>query len=141
MECFRGMRKLLMGVPAAFLIVSGAYLGPNNPVSPGQQEQTQLRHEVKVTVKLIQVYVTDKKGNPVLDLTKDDFLIYDEGQKKPITEFERHVLSLPSGAEDAQLEVKETPPLPYRELLPRKFFLFFDFAYNNGIGIEKSRKA
>src|SRR4030067_1895109 len=114
MECFRGMRKLLMGVPFAILILAGPYLGPAKPVSPGKQQQPQLRHEVKVTVKLIQVYVTDKKGNPVLDLNKDDFLIYDEGQKKPITEFERHVLSLPSGAEAAQLEIKETPPLPYR---------------------------
>jgi VWFA-related protein len=135
------MHKPLLGFLTAFLILAGLSIIPDDSSFRAQQEQTQLRHEVKVTVKLIQVYVTDKKGNPVLDLTKDDFLIYDEGQKKPITEFERHVLSLPSGAEDAQLEVKETPPLPYRELLPRKFFLFFDFAYNNGIGIEKSRKA
>src|SRR4030042_192322 len=30
---------------------------------------------------------------------------------------------------------------PTQELLPRKFFLLFDFAFNNGIGLEKARKA
>ena len=135
------MRKLLMGVPAAFLILAGPYLGPDKPVSPGQQEQTQLRHEVKVTVKLIQVYVTDKKGNPVLDLNKDDFLVTDEGQKKPITEFEKHVLLLPLQEEEAQPEVIETSAPPARGLMPRKFFLFFDFAYSNAKGIIKAREA
>ena len=132
------MRKLLRGVPFAILILAGPYLGPDKPVSPGQQEQTQLRHEVKVTVKLIQVYVTDKKGNPILDLAKDDFEIFDEGKPQKITEFERHVF-LPKEA--AQPEVPGTPSPPAQELLPRKFFLLFDFAFNNGIGLEKSRKA
>jgi len=106
-----------------------------------QQEQTQLRHEVTVTLKLIQVYVTDKKGNPVLDLTKDDFLVFDKGQKQTLTEFERHVISLPSPKEMAQPKIISVPAPPARNLLPRKFFLLFDFAFNNGIGLEKARKA
>ncbi|MBP1766222.1 MAG: hypothetical protein H6P98_337 [Candidatus Aminicenantes bacterium] len=106
-----------------------------------RQDQTKPKHEVKVTLKLVQVYVTDKKGNPVLDLTRDDFLIFDEGQKKALTEFERHTLTLPAEKEEAPPEVVETPAPPSRELMPRKFFLFFDFAFNNAIGIEKSRKA
>jgi VWFA-related protein len=135
------MRKLLLGIPAAFIILGGPFLGRDRPVLPGQQEQTQLRHEVKVTVKLIQVYVTDKKGNPVLDLSKDDFLVFDEGKEQKITEFERHVLSRPSPEEEAPSEATETATPPARELMPRKFFLLFDFAFNNGIGIEKARKA
>jgi len=106
-----------------------------------QQEQPQLRHEVKVTLKLIQVYITDKKGNPVLDLTKDDFLVFDKGQKQTLTEFERHVISLPSPKEVVQPEIISTPAPPARDLLPRKFILLFDFAFNNGIGLEKARKA
>jgi VWFA-related protein len=106
-----------------------------------QKEQTQLKHEVKVTLKLVQVYVTVKKGNPVLDLTKDDFLVFDEGQKQALTEFERHVLIVPAEEEKARAEVVETPAPPARELMSRKFFLFFDFAFNNAIGLEKARKA
>jgi VWFA-related protein len=107
-----------------------------------QKEKTPLRHEVEVTLKLIQVYVTDKKGNPVLDLKKEDFILLDNGKQQTITEFERHVLSLPSPKVEAQIEIAKETPLPApRELMSRKFFLFFDFAYNNARGILKAREA
>jgi hypothetical protein len=88
------MKKSLLGLLVFFFAIAGSYPGLDRAVQEAQQQQTQLRHEVKVMLKLIQVYVTDNKGKPVLDLTKDDFLL-----------------------------------------------LFFDFAFNNAIGIEKSRKA
>jgi VWFA-related protein len=106
-----------------------------------QKEQSQLKHEVNVTLKLVQVYVTDKKGKPVLDLAKDDFLVFDEGQKKALTEFERHVQKLPSEKEAAPAEVVETAAPPARELMPRKVFLFLDFAFNNAKGIDKAKEA
>ncbi len=107
-----------------------------------QKEKTPLRHEVEVTLKLIQVYVTDKKGNPVLDLEKEDFILLDNGKQQMITEFEKHVLSLPSPKEEAQIEIAKETPLPApRELISRRFFLFFDFAYNNARGILKAREA
>jgi len=42
-----------------------------------QAPQEELQHEVTVTLKLIQVFVTDKKGNPVKDLTKEDFIVHE----------------------------------------------------------------
>ncbi len=118
-------------------------IGPDSEARPflPWQEQARLKHEVTVTLKLIQVYVTDKKGNPVLDLTKEDFLVFDEGQKEDLTEFERHVLKLPAEKEEAPAEAVRTPAPPARDMMSRKFFLFFDFAFNNAIGIEKARKA
>jgi VWFA-related protein len=104
--------------------------------------QQPLYHEVTVTLKLVQVYVTDKKENPVIDLKKEDFIIYDNGKKQAVTEFEKHILSLPSAKKEIQPEIiKETKIPPPREVLNRKFFLFFDFAYNNPRGILKARKA
>jgi VWFA-related protein len=135
------MRKPTLGLVPFFCILVGSYAGFDRAPIVGQQEQPQLRHEVKVTLKLVQVYVTDKKGNPVLDLSKDDFLVNDEGEKQDLTEFEKHVLTLPSEREAAPAAVVATPASPSRELMPRKFFLFFDYAFNNAIGIEKSRKA
>jgi VWFA-related protein len=118
-------------------------IGPQGKTRPQetQQQQTQLKHEVKVTLKLIQIYVTDKKGNPILDLKKDDFVVYDEGQKQALTEFERHVLRLPGEKKEDRPEVVETPAPPARELMPRKFFLFLDFAFNNAKGIDKTKEA
>ncbi|MBN1271082.1 MAG: VWA domain-containing protein [Candidatus Aminicenantes bacterium] len=95
-----------------------------------------MQHQTAVTLKLVQVYVIDKKGNPVVDLEKEDFLIRDNGQKKQITEFERHILDLSSL--DA---VEESGPSPYAQWMKRKFFLLFDFAFNNTKGIKKAKKA
>ncbi|MGB7294437.1 MAG: hypothetical protein WBC70_02525, partial [Candidatus Aminicenantales bacterium] len=135
------MKKPLLGILAFFFVLSRPYLGLDGFLPGDQQEQTQLRHEVAVTLKLVQVYVTDKKGNPVLDLSKDDFIVYDEGQKQALTEFERHVLRLPGGKEETPPEVVETPAPPARDLMPRKFFLFLDFAFNNAKGIDKTKEA
>jgi VWFA-related protein len=126
----------------AALILLFPLLSPSNPQAQAQKEQSSLQYEVKVTVKLVQVYVTDKKGNPVLDLGKEDFIVYDNGEKKSLTEFEKHVLVLPSAKGELEPpRLIETPAEPARELMPRKFFLFFDFAYNNAIGIQKAKDA
>ncbi len=114
-----------------------ANIGPTRAGSAGQEEakQDQLKYEVQVALKLVQVYVTDKKGNPVNDLTVEDFSILDEGQPQKITDFERHVLT---AAEEGRPKPAAQPD---EELLGRKFFLLFDFAFNNGIGLEKAREA
>jgi len=105
-------------------------------------DQEEIQYEVTITLKLVQVYVTDQKGDPVKDLEKEDFIIYDNGQKQSITEFERHILRLPSAETEVRPEVIRKSSLPKpRELKARKFFLLFDFAYNNARGILKAKKA
>jgi len=115
------------------------------------RNQKTFQHEVTVTLKLIQVYVTDKAGRPVTDLKKDDFEIYDKGKLKQITEFERHLLSLPDVIEKPQVktalhELKKEAPIkpeaaPPPAKMNRKFILFFDFAFNNAKGLLKSKEA
>jgi hypothetical protein len=41
-----------------------------------------------VDVVTVDVVVTDKAGNPVSGLTKDDFTVLDEGRPQPISSFE-----------------------------------------------------
>jgi len=98
-----------------------------------------LQYEVTVTLKLVQVYVTDRKGNPVMDLERSDFLVWDNGKPVKITDFERHIVSLPS--EKRLQEIKPSAVAEAQPALNRKFFLFFDFAFNNAAGILKARKA
>jgi VWFA-related protein len=105
-------------------------------------DQEDLQQEVTVTVKLVQIYVVDKEGNPVTDLTQADFELFDNGKPVKITEFEKHILSLTGekSQEDIQMEKKaEVPQPPPR--LTRKFLLFFDFAFNDGQGILKAKEA
>jgi VWFA-related protein len=125
-----------------FLLFDILFLQASYSDAQKNEDQEEIQHEVTVTLKLVQVYVTDKKGDPVVDLKKEDFVIYDNGKKQAITEFERHILRLPSAETEIQPEAIQETPLPKpRELKARKFFLFFDFAYNNARGILKAKKA
>ena len=101
------------------------------------EAQAKLQYESNVTLKLVQVYVLDKHGNAVTDLTKGDFDLYDEGQAEPITDFEKHELSL----DQAALVLKPAIPSAAVSNTNRKFFFFFDFAFNNRAGISKSSEA
>jgi len=100
-------------------------------------KQESLQYEVTVTLKLIQVYVADKKGSPVTDLNKSDFVLYDNGKLKKITDFEKHILSLP-GKKAEETKPAITPEVPSR--MNRKFFLIFDLAFNSEAGFMNSKK-
>ena len=68
------------------------------PVAPGaadEEQGTELRpiggltfvDEIELTIANLMVYVTDKKGRAITNLTKDDFEIYQDGNLKQITNF------------------------------------------------------
>jgi VWFA-related protein len=140
---FVGMKTFSISAVSLLLVLAGA-LSPETggPSAQEQQEKSDLQYEVAVTLKLVQVYVVDKKGNPVLDLRKEDFVLRDNGRAQAISEFERHSLNLPlPAAEPPPESVEPAPPQPARALLSRKFILLFDFAYNNPKGILKAREA
>ncbi|MFC2157571.1 VWA domain-containing protein [Acidobacteriota bacterium] len=102
----------------------------------------EIQHDVTVTLKLIQVMVTDNEGNPVTDLRKEDFSLFDNGQEQTLTEFEKHNINLPI----VTTKPTKTNPLPVKPslesetLLPRKFFLLFDFAWTDPQMVLKFRK-
>lgn len=95
------------------------------------------QYDVSVTLKLVQVYVIDKQGKPVTDLKRSEFKLYDNGQPRTITEFEAHILSL------GKILPSQRIPVPSEQVLRmnRKFFLFFDFAFNSEAGIITAKKA
>lgn len=117
---------------------------------PGGRQQPldqSLRYDVSVVLKLIHVYVTDKKGNPVPDLAAGDFVVTDNGQPMTVTDFERRTVqsSIEAGPAVAAPRAEATEPAAKPALAARsasrKFFLFFDFAFNNARGLVKARAA
>jgi len=114
----------------------------NSSLLQEEKKQEALQHEVTVVMKLVQVFVTDKKGKPITELTKEDFILYDNGQLQTITDFETHILKRPEVNVEERLE--ETPLPPPQETasrLNRKFFLLLDIERNDGLGMIKSKKA
>lgn len=106
-----------------------------------EKNQETLQHEVSVTLKLVQVYVTDKDGNPVTDLEKSDFTLYENGRLMTITAFEKHFLIKPEKKTDEKIvETKLPPALKIPSRMNRKFFLFLDVDRNDLRGFSKSKK-
>ena len=102
-----------------------------------QQAQTKLQYEVSVTLKLLQVHVSDKTGKPVIDLNQSDFQIRDNGEIKNIVHFERHILS----RTEARPLVEPSVGPASQPKLNRKTLFLFDFAFNDLAGIMKSKRA
>ena len=100
------------------------------------QEKT-IQHDAAAVLKLIQVYVTDGDGRPVMDLEMDHFELFDNGERKLITDFEKHILA------DLQGTISGT--LPERNSaaarLNRKFFFFLDLSGLDEVGVMQSKKA
>jgi VWFA-related protein len=118
---------LLAGVLVLMLALSGALTSQTKP-----DPQKPLQYNVNVTLKLVQVYVTGKGGQPVGDLAAEEFEVIDNGQSVPVTHFEKHFLGKPE-------ETASAPPAGPR--LNRKFFLLFDFGFIDPRGIIKAKNA
>jgi len=132
----------LLAVFAGLSFVASARQDPRPPQDAVRLDKP-LQHSVSVTVKLVQVYVTDRQGKPVRDLGRDDFTLYDNGRLMTLTGFEKHVLEAsPARLQAPAAEEKiVATALPAATSLTRKFFLFFDFANNNPRGVAKAREA
>jgi VWFA-related protein len=113
---------------------------PRASAQARQQAPTEpLQYDVSVTLKLIPVHVIDKSGQPIRDLTKDEFTITDNGKPVIISAFEKHELAAaPSGVETPVPAVTARSYTAPSQILNRRFILFFDFAFNTGHGIVAS---
>ena len=120
-----------------FLISALLCLGTRDaPTYPAGSGQEGLQHEVSVTLKLVQVYVTDRHGRPVTDLIREDFVLFDNGERRDITDFERHLLLPPDStlpAAESESGTRSAEPVS----LNRKFFILLDIVGNDDVGIIK----
>ena len=100
------------------------------------------RDEIELTVMNLIVNVSDKNGEPVTDLTKDDFEVYQDGEPKPVTNFQvytedvfkQYSTSGPSLPPDP-----DTPPSQESELEPRPVHLVMYVDHYNLNPIDRNR--
>ena len=124
------MRRLLLVVVSFGLLFVPAIFGQNfGPLPP-------LTAHVDVNVVNVDVTVTDHKGKPVMNLTRDDFEIFEDGKPMKVSNFsvvEKALLrdTVTSSAAPSQNTAGQTP-----ETVRRKIVLLID---NNYIGnIERN---
>jgi len=132
-------RRSIKKMPPAFRALS-QFLILALPCFPAQQNPAQKipRHDAAAVVKLVPVRVLDQNGCPVMDLKKENFVLYDNKELKTITEFEIHRLE-ESGRMPEKTETA-LGPTPIREM-NRKYFIFLDVQGSGFTGIVNAKKA
>src|SRR5439155_21958734 len=98
-----------------------------------QQSQTplpKLTETIDVKVINVDVVVTDKKGNSIPGLTKDDFELFENGQPKLITNFYevegKKATNVSITAPGAEKPVTTVPPEEMSENLRRRLIFYID---------------
>jgi VWFA-related protein len=123
------VKRLHFSRVISIVLVAALTAGPlaaqqKNPPAP---ETPKLTESIDVRVIGVDVVVTDKKGNSVTGLTKDDFQIFENGTEKPISNFYEI-----EGKTAAQAVVVPTPGVPappkeeINEQLRRRIILYID---------------
>ncbi len=100
------MRRLLLAF-ALLSLLTGAT--PKRPTIPT------LGETIDVNIVNIDVVVTDKSGKRVRGLTKDDFIVLENGKPREISNFAEYASPLPDGV--IQAKSVDSPPAQPRTLL------------------------
>jgi VWFA-related protein len=104
----------------------------------------EIQHDVTITLKLIQVHVMDEEGRPVKDLTKEDFVLFDNGKEQIVTDFERYFLTEKEPeAKELLTDVAATEPADSgssTSQMNRKFFLLIDLDRVSFPNIRRSKE-
>lgn len=116
------------------LAVLIALLGVVLPVFA--QEQPALREQIDVNAVLLDVIVTDEKGNQILGLTKDDFVVTEKGVAQEIdsVDYFTNRRLLDAREENAPFKVERV-----RE--ERYFIFFFDKPQEPGLLFDRLNQA
>jgi VWFA-related protein len=103
---------------------------------PQDQKQRPLRYDTAAVVKLVPVRVLDAEGRPVRGLTKTEFALADNGELRPITEFEVHE----SGERGIPPERARSAAGPVPPEFSRRIFFVLDMQGSDLFGNKDAKK-
>ena len=107
------IRRVLFALALLVALVALTGATPKRPVIPS------LGETIEVNIVNLDVVVTDKSGKRVHGLTKDDFVVLENGKPRELSNFAEYASPLPPGEIDAEIEPKsiESPPAQPRTVL------------------------
>ena len=140
--------RTLLGVAAVALMLltpSSAPMRAQQPATPQPPPEppapTQPSFRVEANFVRVDVYPTNAKGEPITDLTADDFEVLEDNSPQKVTQFERVALSTttareerrdPVSADDGRRQAAD----PRR----RVFVIFLDTWHTDFAGAVRARK-
>jgi VWFA-related protein len=109
--------------------------------------QTPPRETIEVTVVEVPVTVVDRDGKPVRGLTRENFELYDDNQRRALTHFDavdlstRTRVAAAAAPAVASAEEVEEGPLPEQRPYMRNFMLLFDVSDSSPATLKRAREA
>ena len=126
------MRSLFrIGVAGALSVLFAASAGSQ---AQNKESQTTVREEARVVVVEVPVNVLGRDGRPVEGLTAEDFEVYDDGKRQPVTGFE--VLD-----QRKPLPAAAPGEAPINPAASRHFLIVFDLSFASSHGIVLARRS
>lgn len=149
MTARRRIRRAAAAAAMSVLLGTGAP-GRQTPATAGASQGTRLR--VTTELVLVNVIARDKKGNLIKDLKREDFTVYEDGQKQQVSsfDFENVEATLTAGAaESTTTGASETvkpagnagKPETANTQDRRLMVLFFDFSAMQPEDIDRAVNA
>ncbi len=105
---------------AAVIFSATALVAQQPQQQPQPAEIPRLTESIDIRVINVDVVVTDKKGNPVRNLAKDEFELYENGVPKPISNFYEVEGSKPRNVVNAPAPGAQAQPAPAPAPAPRE---------------------
>ncbi|HUX06336.1 MAG TPA: VWA domain-containing protein [Acidobacteriota bacterium] len=113
-------------------------LAQEDAVRPQRIKETEFRKYVAINYILLDVIITDRDGNYVRNLTKDDFEIFENGRKIRIESIDEYQI-IDAGLEDAEaLQAGMQPELQPMQQPPRSIIILFDLFYSSTYGVKRA---
>lgn len=106
-----------LSVLALFALVSLPLAAQTNPAIPRASET------IEVSIVNLDVYVTDKHGNRVTGLTKEDFQVLEDGNLQPISNFSEYRPEARAVVSESTAKALRAAPAPRQ---PRTIVVFVD---------------
>jgi VWFA-related protein len=112
------VRKTFLHISFSLLTILCVLLSVNKRLASFQTEE----HEAIVRLVLVDVVATDREGNFVADLKKEDFEVYENGEKMPINSFELILFDKENIFDKEQQILKPGQSVTRK----KRFFVIFD---------------
>ncbi len=110
-------------------------LAQEDTARPQRHKKTEFEKYIAVNYMLLDVIVTDRRGNYVRDLTKDDFEIFENGRKVEIESIDEYrMIDLDLEDIDSMMAAEMQPA----EQPPRNIIILFDLFYSSTYGIKRA---
>jgi VWFA-related protein len=103
---------------------------------PQRHKETEFQKKIAVNYILLDVIVTDRGGNYVRNLTKDDFEVFESGRKvqiESIDEYQMLDLGLRNTTDAFAPELQ-----PVEQQPPRNIIILFDLFFSSTFGIKRA---